>query len=467
MAKNTINNLNSKTREEREDKINLTLILAILVLISILVLFFFKSIIIFFGFVFLLALGLIFFEKPQIGIYIIIISILGGQLLKINFGDGENGLLLSDMIIPFFLFCWFLRLIIKRDKIPSTLVGPFLLVFLSMAVISLVYGLRVLESQEILISSFYLFRLISYSLLFFAAATIFNRSQKRIYNFNKIFLLTFALFALLGIFQVIIFPDLTAWAIKYGWDPHIGRLFSTFLDPNFAGVFLTIGFIFSLAIFLNAKTIEAKIITASVALLTLVGVILTYSRSSYLFLAIAFFVFALIRQKRLLLIGLAAIIILLLIFPRSLERIESGFDIDKSAKFRLESWDNSTTIIKDNFWLGVGYNAFRHAQIKYGFVKANEENRGATGSDSSILFVFVTTGISGLISYLTFYFASLIKAKKILTYSLSPPKRALALVLLATLVGLIFESFFVNSLFYPPIMIIIFLLLGIISTEPV
>src|SRR4030042_2351884 len=272
------------------------------------------------GFVILIAVALIFYQKPEIGIYLIIFSILGGQLIKLEIGNGDNSLLISDIIIPFFLMIWLLRVVIKKEKIPSSLIGPFLFVFMFIAAISTINGLRFWETKESLVSFFYLIRLESYASLSFASATIFSLNNKSIQKYTIILILTFILLALAGIFQLIYFPDLTQWAIKYGWDPHIGRLFSTFLDPNFAGAFLTIGFIISLSLLFYAKSAEGKIILSLSTLLNLIAVILTYSRSSYLFLLISFFVLCLLRSKKLLFIGITAAIILTLIFPKSLER---------------------------------------------------------------------------------------------------------------------------------------------------
>ena len=416
-------------------------------------------------FVVVLAVVLVFYQKPEIGIYLIIISILGGQLLKINFETGDSGLLISDILIPFFLLIWILRLVIRKEKIPSTLIGPPLFLFLSLAILSLLNGLRFFELNQIIISSFYLIRLLSYGLLFFVSATIFSRNERGIYWLKNIMIASFSLFAIIGIFQLIYFPDLSNWAYKFGWDPHIGRLFSTFLDPNFAGAFLTVGFIISLALIFYTKSIEGRIILSVTAILTLVSTILTYSRSTYLFLFISFFIFSIIKSRKLLLLGIAVLIILLLIFPRSLERIQGGFDIDESAKARFESWGNTITIIRDHPLLGVGYNSFRYAQNDYGFGDKSSISRAGAGSDSSMLLIFATTGIFGLLSYLVFYFSALIKTKKVFTYSNSPQKRAFALALFSILIGLIFHSVFVNSLFYPALMIPIFIILGLISSK--
>lgn len=411
-------------------------------------------------------LTIILYQKPEIGIYLILFSLLGGQLIKINLGAESSSLLLSDLIIPYFVFVWLLRVIIKRDLIISSFIGPFLFLFLAVAFISMVNGLRFLEPKQILISVFYLFRLLSYGSLFYIAATVYSQNDKRILRFKQVMVAVFFIFSLLGIMQLIYFPSLLPWAGKTGWDPHIGRLFATFLDPNFAGAFLIFGFIISLSLLTYAKSIEAKIILSLVSLSTLTTIILTYSRSSYLFLFISFFILSILRSKKLLLVGIAAIMILLLIFPRSLERIEGGFSIDESAVARFASWRNTMIIIRDHPLLGVGYNAFEPAQKNYSLINIYGGARSDTGSDSSLLTILATTGFTGLFAYLLFYLTSIIKAKRTFNSSSSTTKKAFGLALVSLLIGLLFHSLFVNSLLYPAMMTPLFLSLGIIAAEP-
>jgi O-antigen ligase len=214
-----------------------------------------------------------------------------------------------------------------------------------------------------------------------------------------------------------------------------------------------------------AKTIENKLILTLVSALELTAIILTYSRSTYLFLFISFFVLSILRSRKLLLIGITAIIILFILFPRSFERIQGGFSIDESAKHRFKSWANTVTIIRDYPILGVGYNTYRYAQENYGFIEPETTSHAAAGSDASFLTIFATTGVLGVISFILFYLISIIKTKKIYNFSESLQKRAFGLALFPILIGLAFHSIFVNSLLYPAIMIILFVLLGLISAD--
>jgi O-antigen ligase len=412
-----------------------------------------------------LASFFVFLLKPHLGIYLIILSLIAGQLIRIPIGKGGSSIQITDILVFMTVISWLLNKIFNRGKIRLSFLGPFILIFLSLAVLSLLNGLRFIDSKQALISVFYLIRLILYFLLFFVSMDIFQ-SRRIQANFVKIMYLAFLLIAALGISQYIFFPDLSEWARTGGWDPHVGRLFSTFLDPNFVGAFLGMGFITTLALLFYVRSLESKVILSAGAVIMLTAVILTYSRSSYLFLFLAFFVFALICSRRLLLLGILVAIVLSLLFPRSIERIQGGFNIDESARLRFQSWERTLTIARDYPVLGVGYNAYRYAQERYSFIQEGEYYHSSSGSDSSALSVLVTTGTVGLLSFLFFIGAAILKSIK--TYyraTLPSIKKYMALASGAILVGLIFHSVFVNSLFYPPIMVILLIILGLISTE--
>jgi len=406
---------------------------------------------------------IIFYQRPDIGIYLAIFSIIPGQLIRFQL-EGGSGITLSDLILPLLFLVWLLRKLVKREKIPSSHLGAFLLLFLAIAALSLLNGLRFIEIKEALTPLFYLIRLVSYVGLFYIAADVF-KSKRAIYVYKKIILIIFTFVAIAGLLQLIFFPSLKAFSRRGGWDPHIGRLFSTFLDPNFVGAFLVIGLIFILSFFFFSRTIEAKAVLGISIILVLTAIILTYSRSAYLFLLISFLVLGIYRSKKLILFGALLLIALAIIFPRTTARIQGGFDIDASAKYRFDSWERATAIARDNSLLGVGYNAYRYAQIRYGYITEKSYDQTSSGSDASLLTIFVTTGFFGLTAYLIFYVAAIKKSFDSFIHDKYWQKKVIALAIGAILPGLLINSIFINSLLYPAIMIIIFSGLGIISIK--
>jgi O-antigen ligase len=163
-------------------------------------------------------------------------------------------------------------------------------------------------------------------------------------------------------------------------------------------------------------------------------------------------VYGLLRSRKLLL--LAGLIAFLAYFavPRIQTRISGVTDPADSASYRLVSWQHTLEIIKDNILLGVGFNTYRYAQVEYGFIKSGDlgGNSGA-GSDASLLLVFATTGIIGFSVFIFGMFYPIFNT----SFSNS--------FILSVVLGLILESTFINSLFYPQILFIMVMIFAMSS----
>lgn len=419
-----------------------------------------------------LALLFIFYKRTDIALFLTILSIVAGQLIKIPLGEsGGTGIIISDVLVPVLVILWLIKKLKNKEIIfKKTRVTPPLLIFLVIALSSYIGGIWLLESRgQAIVSLLYLARLISYSFLFFVGLDVFQK-EKNVQNFKKILLVTFFSVAILGLLQLKFFPKLITWSTEGGWDPHIRRLFSTFLDPNFAGAFLVIGTIIALALLFYTKSFEGRLILLVLVAISFYALILTYSRSSHLFFAVSFVVLALIRSRKLLLLGIILAILLGAQYPRAIDRIKNitNFEeIDESAELRLTSWKRGLTIYQDYPFFGIGYNTYRYAQIRYDFIETeHKKDLSGAGSDSSLLTILITTGVLGLILYLLFYFFAITQAYKSYKLKLTPQRKAFSLALFSILIGLLFHSLFVNSLLYPFIMIILFTLLALILPTP-
>ena len=126
----------------------------------------------------------------------------------------------------------------------------------------------------------------------------------------------------------------------------------------------------------------------------------------------------------------------------------------ESAKNRISSWQQGLAVFAKNPLLGVGFNNYRFALRDYGLAD-NEllSSRGSSSNDSSLLYVAATTGVLGLASYSAFLISLFLS-------SLRAGQRGnpWGITLTASLVALISQSFFANTLFYPFLLIWILLL---------
>lgn len=369
----------------------------------------------------------------------------------------------------------------RMTKGQSRMTGPILL-FVSIALISLLVNVKYLSHNEFIASFSYLLRWVLYVGLYYVVKSFpFEFKKKIIY----ILIATGALIVLFGFIQYFFYSNLRN-LYYLGWDEHMYRLFSTFLDPNFAGAFFVLYLIFLsglLLYFLKNKQKSLVILSVVILLSTLLGIYLTFSRSALIMLFVSAFTFLILIKKTRLLIGLVLVSLIFFLLSSKYFYIENInlFRI-ASTEARLISARSAIEIIQDNPLLGVGFNGYRYAQIRYGLRHGENAIRSHAdaGTDNSFLFVLATTGIVGLLSYLYLLFSILKRAQELhalrhaelVSASYRVPKQArndmysirnvLSIIVIASFVGIIVDSLFVNSLFYSFNMIWLWTVLGLL-----
>ncbi len=440
--------------------------------------------------------------------FIILIALLPviGELMRVPFLGGQ-GVLISDVAIGILVICWVVVKISKQEKISKNIVIAPLLFFTGIALFSLLQSLIFLQPTEVLAGSFYLVRFIEYTLL----AVIIADKIKTPQQIKKILYFTIfsaVLIAIAGFIQLAIYPDLGKLK-EFGWDPHINRLVSTWLDPNFVGGLFSLMISLLLGIAIYTKGLKKRLGLFIIIAVFAAALFLTYSRSAYIAAGLGIITIGLLKSRKILImatiLGLAAFSIL----PRAQERandlIHSAQSLmfntaenpDPTARLRIKSWDQTLQLIIKRPLLGGGYNTLRSVKFQEGFVE-NTAIHSASGSDSSVLTILATTGILGLIPFLWLYLNVLKQSfrnwnafapsglRRVNWFTTGSPDIASAegnghdrslrrvndingfypqgygLGLFAGTISLIGHSFFVNSLLFPQIMIFIWILAGIL-----
>jgi O-antigen ligase len=313
------------------------------------------------------------------------------------------------------------------------------------ALFSLLFQPGNLKTNELIIAFFYTVRFFSYLV---SATAIYNLVKHgdiaKDYIYKSI-LFSGVIISIAGFIQLVVLPDFGTLDISLGWDPHKNRLASTFFDPNFTGAYLSICLIIILDKFFRKMEKGQFAYVTSAALIIIYALFLTFSRSAWLMAAVVIFVFGLLKSRWLLFFSILLAFSAYYAVPRIQTRISGITDPADSAHYRFVSWINTGEIIKDHWLTGVGFNTMRYVQKDYGFLDYDTLfTHSGAGSDSSLLFVFATTGIVGFLVYILGFvlplFESFSNLKKI-----DPLMSAL-------IVSLLIGSLFINSLFYPQIM---------------
>jgi len=194
-----------------------------------------------------------------------------------------HGILLIDLWVPIFTLTWLgWHLLRKRHlKLPPATWPATIFVLIGAA--SLLLNSADMSFAEFAAAAFYGVR---WACMFILGIIIFNQKKSaRAMTLWMIFAFA-TLLALAGFIQLQYFPSFEEYEVL-GWDPHVGRLLSTWFDPNFVGAFLAFTFLLTLgAAFQKPKW---RLPLAALGAIMLAALTLTFSRSAYLALLAGLF----------------------------------------------------------------------------------------------------------------------------------------------------------------------------------
>jgi O-antigen ligase len=385
-----------------------------------------------------------------------------GELLRFDVG---NNIVLKplDVVVGLTVVWWIvLQVQNLKFKIQSLKKNYFLLPLLSFSSIgfvALLINLTWLAPNNFLASLLYLVRFVSYALLFPLVLQFDQKFKKKI----KLFLLIDGLVIVIFGFLQYFFYNGLGNLFYLGWDEHKHRIFSIFFDPNFAGAFFVLYLLFVGGFLFNAvkkKKQKEQIIFSSIMLLTLLAVFLTFSRSALLTLIVgASTLLFLINKKKLLLWVFGAIILFGIIASPKFDDENMNLFRGASSSARLGNYAVAIKVFQNHPVVGVGFNSYRYTKELYGFdhewIKA--PSHADAGVDNSFLFVLATTGIIGFVVYAWLWVNILKRA-----FAAHRKKFQIgAVIVIASSFALFTNALFINSLFFAPLMLWVWMIFGL------
>jgi O-antigen ligase len=390
-----------------------------------------------------------------------ILSLSMGEMIRVDLGNDIAFRLLDVLVlfssIVFIIFCF------KKREFPKSKLQKPILIFISLSVISLIYNSLSLSTEQLFKSSLYILRWMSYIGIYFILLSI---DTKFIQTVKKSLVIVGISILVFGYIQYIFYPDLRN-LFYLGWDEHNYRMFSVFLDPNFAGAIFVLFFLYIASLTevkVRKKEFKWILIYGGVMIINLIAILLTYSRSAILMFIVSISTYLfLINKKKYLALVIGIISVILIILAPTFNKENTNLFRTTSSLARIDSYRNAFEIYSDNPILGIGFNAYRYAQQSYGFRSDQSEfpNHADAGVDSSLLFVLVTTGLLGITPYLYMWYLILKNAliKRVKSNSLQ------SIVVISSCTGMFVNSFFINSLFYPFIMLWIWVMVALMERE--
>lgn len=322
--------------------------------------------------------------------------------------------------------------------------------FTVVALLSLITNLGRFDGGEIATSSLYLIRWIVYTGVYFVVLA--SPLPRTFWLWGL--LVTGSILSTFGFVQFVLYPDLRNMSYL-GWDPYYFRLFSTLLDPNFFGLIS----IFTIFIGIYIYSLYQKIFWLGLLITyNFAALLLTFSRGSFLAFGVAIVLYVMLMKKWLvfLLFFCASMIFFVLPKPEF-----EAFDLARntSAMARVGNWQRAFGLINESPITGLGFNTLRIVAEQKGWIHPIDVSRGGI-IDSSLLFVWATTGVFGVIAYI--YIAVKISMQGLTAFRNKHTKQFGA-ICLSIFIAAVVHSVFTNSLFYPWIMIWMWIVVGVLE----
>jgi O-antigen ligase len=329
-----------------------------------------------YGFTIAIFIYLLTFVDIRIGLASLMLAI--GISPEMDVG-GVSNLRLEDFIVPVIFFAWFTRLIVHRESFKSTILKWPIILYIVTAVFSALLGLSYGSVQPRTVM-LVIGKTIEYFMIFLIVLNNINTERD------------FKAFVILAI----VISILSCFA-TYLRAPTIGlpqqRLMGPFGETaNILGGYLVLHMGLVIGLFLVIENMNHKILLGVAFAILFYTLMFTYSRTSYIAFAVGVILFGLLKQRKVLLIGIAGLIIFPLLAPAEvISRAATTEEVVRprpgSFAARVSSWEEALEKTIHSPFFGYGPSFTRLGDVDNEYVRIIQD-----------------MGIVGLLVFLWFLF---------------------------------------------------------------
>lgn len=407
-------------------------------------------------------------RAPDAGAMLLIGSLLFGQLLRLPLGSA-GALTLTDVLLPAVAVGWALALRPAFFKAGFRLSAAHSAILGISAIVlpGLLLAAERLPLRDWTFALSYALRLLAVLALIPLGARVIRKPMRVLLGI----LWVSVVLAALGFLHLAVFPTASPGAVvtevcmriplpacpDVGWDPHPGRLFSTWLDPNLLGGFFVLALSILLTFPLTRKR-SARFALLCAGAVIVSALLLTKSRASLgaLFVVGGLSVLFLRSWRRVFPLAAGAVAGLVFV-PSFLTRLQSLSATDPTVSLRIQSWQQALEYVMHFPLFGIGYNAYGIEQLTAGNIGTLALHSRA-GAESSLLTLLATTGTWG--GALLFLILNVL-VWRLLRDARDRRQASFAVIALVVLAGGIAHAQFVHSLLYIHILVPLVLILAI------
>jgi len=350
----------------------------------------------------------------------------------------------------------------KRAGVDLKYLAPTLILYVLFCVISFFTGFGGTDSIRVATIMFAIISLGVFTTNVFETIADISRCARFIF-------FALVITGLYGIFQYVMGIEISAAMVDLELNPGLQRAYSTMGNPNNYAKFIVMFLPFVVAYIFNtggnmrfstARRQVNVVLCTALCVPILLGLVLSYSRASYLALLVSAFVYILLIKPRLIAVGAILLVLAIPFVPDAIMMRMSTIGTDSSSLHRFLILDSVVQIIRDHWaqGIGIGPNAFT---LIY-HVHAPEEARFIIHSHNVFLSAWLEVGIGGFVAVVLYNLQSL----KAGVAAFANSKDAQARHYLAAGISAL-AAFFVFGIvehvwFYPRTMLVYFLMMGLL-----
>lgn len=290
----------------------------------------------------------------------------------------------------------------KNEKHKSIPFAWAFLAFLFFAMISTVVAPSTVGAIAVII------RFIGYFALVYAVGHSI-RSREMLIWILVLMVISGAVTSLYGLYQYFYAPETAKIGLYDLTEDVAARVGSTFENPNFYAEYLVLIVPLGLALVLGLRGAFRRVALGVATLFLFIGLILTYTRGSWMATGIGIILMSLLTEAWLFWVWMALFAIALVAAPGVASRLASITDITGgTAGFRMRLWLIASGIISEHMLIGIGIGnyydvfteyVFRHPELNVGWV--------IYGAHNSYLTIWAETGIFGILSFVAIILISI------------------------------------------------------------
>lgn len=350
---------------------------------------------------------------------------------------------------------FFINSVVKNDF--NINIDSFGVSVILLTILFLIYSL----TSYAMMASVKIFLIYAVFIAFMFVAIACGTDKKRLKNMVFIFATSGLFVSLYGIYQNFYGSNVGhAWIDEEMFSDISVRVYSTLGNPNVLGEYLLLLIPICGAMIYGSEKLFAKLYYFGVMGCAGVCLIFTQSRGCWVGIILVAVIFAFLIDKRLLVLGIVAMLFLPMFLPESIiNRFTSiGNMGDSSTSYRVNIWLGTVRMLKDYWWIGIGLgpDAFNKVYPFYSYSAVVAQH-----SHNLFLQVFSEMGICGLGTFVISMFISL---KKILVGYIVGKKNVYSLIcagVFAGLLGYMLQGMFDNVWYNYRVFGIFWIVIGI------